>query len=226
MRGERPYSRKQKGSCAFGARVLSFVRFEPNDGFRPQSGLVQREFYSIAAAGSCIHESKRVQGASMDKTVQPPWRAGKNKQTALTGVGNAPLLPPAAASSPEGQILAALCLEGLMSTEAERRANFPLRGGKGTGFVGSRRATENPVTRFPLGEVPPQAGIGVHFHERSEVVWFSLPLAALPPLAAYKTHRPTGRYHNPLNPLNLLTLLNPHAAGVFMTLLNPLGTGV
>ena len=27
--------------------------------FRPQSGLVQRELYSIAAAGSCIPESKR-----------------------------------------------------------------------------------------------------------------------------------------------------------------------
>ena len=26
-------------------------------------------------------------------------------------------------------------------------------GGKGTGFVGSRRATENPVTRFPPGKV-------------------------------------------------------------------------
>ena len=133
------FPKARRVQAPHGARVLSFVRFAPNDGFRPQSGLVQRELYSIAAAGSCIHESKRVQGASMDKTVQPPWRAGKNKQTALTGVGNAPLLPPAAASSPEGQILAGLCLEGLMSTEAERRANFPLRGGKGTGFVGSRR---------------------------------------------------------------------------------------
>ena len=27
-----------------------------------------------------------------------------------------------------------------------------LRGGKGTGFVRSRQATENPVTRFPLGK--------------------------------------------------------------------------
>ena len=104
-----------------------------------RAGWFRGELYSIAAAGSCIHESKKGQGASMDKTVQLPWRAGKNKQTALTGVGNAPLLPPAAASSPEGQILAWLCLEGLMSTEAERRANFPLRGGKETGFVGSRR---------------------------------------------------------------------------------------
>jgi len=29
----------------------------------------------------------------------------------------------------------------------------PLGGGKGTGFVGSRKATENPVTRFPAGKV-------------------------------------------------------------------------
>ena len=36
------YSRQQEGSGAFGARVLSFVCFAPNDGFCPQSGLVQR----------------------------------------------------------------------------------------------------------------------------------------------------------------------------------------
>ena len=36
------YSRQQEGSGAFGARVLSFVCFAPNDGFCSQSGLVQR----------------------------------------------------------------------------------------------------------------------------------------------------------------------------------------
>ena len=36
------YSRQQEGSGAFGARVLSFVCFAPDDGFRQQSGLVQR----------------------------------------------------------------------------------------------------------------------------------------------------------------------------------------
>ena len=44
-------SRKQEGSGAFGVRVLSFVRFAPNDGFRPQSGLVQREFYMPPTGG-------------------------------------------------------------------------------------------------------------------------------------------------------------------------------
>ena len=77
------------------------------------------------------------------------------------GDGNAPLLPPPAASlqgkashvifrslslpyksrslaTPEGEILALLCIEVLMSLKVEWRANFPLRGGKGTGFVGER----------------------------------------------------------------------------------------
>ena len=43
-----------------------------------------------------------------------------------TARGNAPLLP--TASPPEGEILAALCLDVLMRSKAERRANFPLRG--------------------------------------------------------------------------------------------------
>ena len=66
-------------------------------------------------------------------------------------------------ATPEGEILATLCLAMLMRINAERRADFPHRGGKGTGFVGSPWATENPVTCFPLGEVPPQAGIEVYF---------------------------------------------------------------
>jgi hypothetical protein len=48
-----------------------------------------------------------------------PWREG-----------NAPLLP--TAPPPEGEVLAALCHEMLVSLEAERRADFPLRGGKRT----------------------------------------------------------------------------------------------
>ena len=75
--------------------------------------------------------------------------AGKTIQPRLRRAGNAPLLSPAATSPPEGEILAALHFEMLMRTKAESSANFPLRG--------KSRA----------------AGIGVHFHERSEVVWFS-----------------------------------------------------
>ena len=75
-----------------------------------------------------------------------------------SGDGNAPLLPPAAASPPEGEILAALCFEVLISPKAEQRANFPLRG----------------KSRV--------AGIGVHFQRAAgAVLRFSLPMAALPP---------------------------------------------
>ena len=52
----------------------------------------------------------------------------KNHTTGLTPVGNAPLLPPAAASPPEGEILAALSFVQLMKLDGKRRANFPLRG--------------------------------------------------------------------------------------------------
>ena len=49
----------------------------------------------------------------MDKTFTTGLRLWENKPTALTGVGNAPLLPPLAASPPEGEILAALWNERL-----------------------------------------------------------------------------------------------------------------
>ena len=39
----------------FGARVLSFVCYAPNDGFGPQSGLVQRGVLYAAAWGSENH---------------------------------------------------------------------------------------------------------------------------------------------------------------------------
>ena len=40
-------------------------------------------------------------------------------------------------------------------------SRFPLRGGKRTGFAGSRQATENPVNPSPCGKSR-AAGIGVH----------------------------------------------------------------
>ena len=69
-----------------------------------------------------------------------------------------------ATSSPEGQILAALCFEVLMRPKAEQRANFPLRG--------KSRA----------------AGIGVHFHA-PQARLFGLTCRCK---AAYKSHRPKG----------------------------------
>ena len=43
-----------------------------------------------------------------------------------------------------------LCFVMLMRSKGKRRANLPLRGGKRTKFVGSRKATENFVRRFPV----------------------------------------------------------------------------
>ena len=75
------------------------------------------------------------------KTIQPPWRARENHTTAPLARGNAPLLPPAAASSPEGQICSMLSL--VLTLVAHWIA---------------------PLELPPPGEVPPKAGIGVHFH--------------------------------------------------------------
>jgi len=61
--------------------------------------------------------------------IKPNNRAlgAKGKQANLaTLVGNAPLLP--TAPPPEGEVLTALFLQMLVSLEAKRRANFPLRG--------------------------------------------------------------------------------------------------
>ena len=85
------------------------------------------------------------------KTIQPGFARGKNVQPCLRREGNAPLLPPAAASPPEGEILAPLCYELLKLALREAESRLP-----------------------PPGEVPPQVGIGVHFLERSEVCLFSL----------------------------------------------------
>jgi hypothetical protein len=92
----------------------------------------------------------------------------ENQTTAPAARGNTPLLPPVAASPPEGEILAALRFEMLMRQAAERRANFPLRG----------KWCAAPK--------------GVHFLGRSPVVWFSLSCChklKLSPLPS--THSPT-----------------------------------
>ena len=94
------------------------------DGFCPQSGLVQRECFMLPAAAPplvadattlpAIQGALWVLGNGVNLSLWQQWRENhttglrpeENKPTALTGDGNAPLLPPAAASSPEGEILA------------------------------------------------------------------------------------------------------------------------
>ena len=110
-------------------------------------------------------------------------RAGENKPTVLTGDGNAPLLPPSAASAPresvsrdfqvatlpyksrslatpEGEILAALCFAMLMRPKAERRADFPLRGKWCAAPIGVHFHRAQP-------------GLPV-FYARRAVIWFSI----------------------------------------------------
>ena len=83
------------------------------DGFRPQSGLVQRECY-----------------IATDVVVLP--MAAKAIQPRLRRVGNAPLLPPAAASPPKGEILAVLYFAMLMRPKAGR--NYKIHRPKGDTF--------------------------------------------------------------------------------------------
>ena len=73
---------------------------------------------------------------------------------------------------PEGALLAALCFVMFMRSKGKRRANLPLRGGKRTKFVGSRKATENFVRRFPVERRRRQKGC--ISNRRSLVCMFSL----------------------------------------------------
>ena len=84
-------------------------------------------------------------------------------------------------ATPEGELLAVLCIEVLMKPKAERRADFPLWGKSPQGNRGAFPSGVSPVVRFSI----PRSGIIKLIAQR-----------AIPP---------------PLNPLNLLNLLNPHA---------------
>ena len=59
-----------------------------------------------------------------------------------------------------------------MRSKGKRRANLPLRGGKRTKFVGSRKVTENFVRRFPVERRRRQKGC--ISNRRSLVCMFSL----------------------------------------------------
>ena len=82
-------------------------------------------------------------------------RRQENLYNRASPAGNAPLLSPAATSPPEGEILAALCFEMLMNSEAESRANFPLRGKSPQGNRGAFPRAVGAVVRFSI----PRSGI-------------------------------------------------------------------
>ena len=60
-------------------------------------------------------------------------------------------------------------------------------GGKGTGFVGSRKTTENPVTRFPPGRRGPRSGAGVYYaaSRKDTLCKPECQTAAFPPTGIY-----------------------------------------
>ena len=122
----------------------------PFGGWRHHLPPLKRGNYGCSAA--CQFEFIKV-------TERKPYNRASpegNKPTALAGDGNAPLLP--TAPPPEGEVLAALCLDMLMRTKAVRRANFPPSGWQRNWIRRGAKRPENPVTCFPLGEVPRRRG--------------------------------------------------------------------
>ena len=131
----------------------------------------------------------------MIKPSQPPKRAKGKPYNRPSPVGNTPLLVlritfllkesmsldsqvaalPYESSSfatPKGALLPALYYELIMGANVEWRANLPLRGGKRTKFVGSHKATDNFVRRFPVERCRRQKGC--ISYRRSLVGMFSL----------------------------------------------------
>ena len=111
------------------------------------------------------------------KPLQPGFARGKQANRP-SGVGNAPLLPTAplhgkasheifsrlmvpykfrSLATPEGEVLAALCLVMLMSSEGKRRADFPLRGRcrrrQQKGCISDGRQPGWPVFQRPPGRL-------------------------------------------------------------------------
>jgi hypothetical protein len=93
--------------CALaGVRALRF-----DGAFAPRLRKFDKAFQAVrvVVGGSAASMNKTVQpGFARWKTGKPPLRARKHHKTGPVAHGNAPLLPPAAASLPEGEILAAL----------------------------------------------------------------------------------------------------------------------
>ena len=139
---------------------------------------------------------------------------------------------------PEGELLAVLCIEVLMSSEAGSRANLPLRGKSPQGNRGAFPSGVSPVVRFSI----PRSGIIKLIAQRAIPPPFE-PSAPFEPSEPSRRRRVHWRYHHPRpkgpsplstqpaaagghnlqpcrgwspSPLNLLNLLNP---------LNPLNPG-
>ena len=134
-------------TCTFSAECAQRVEMHPllpPAAASPPKG--ETTHYILRVAGA---PSKCVRCASTGKLLTRfsvtcgSLQHGYHRLTGFSGLFCSPTNPvrwcdSCSLATPEGEILAALCLDVLMRPKAERRANFPLRGGKGTGFVGEQ----------------------------------------------------------------------------------------
>ena len=146
-------------------------------------GSWRRHFSSSRAGALWVLGSggNRVHDNSGEKPSQPGFARGKQANRP-TGVGNAPLLvlrttspkgkhvtgfsgryKSSSFATPEGEVLAALCLEVLMRLKAERRANLPHRG--------RCRRQKGYIVWFslpPIGGIQNSSPAGRYHHPRAK----------------------------------------------------------
>ena len=128
--------------------------------------------YKYRLLSEAVMRRLQKRAPSYDNTWELPRRAMEIPYNLAGTRVNAPLLVLTHHLSPGGALLAALCFVMLMRSKGKRRANLPLRGGKRTKFVGSRKVTENFVRRFPVERRRRQKGC--ISNRRSLVCMFSL----------------------------------------------------
>ncbi len=97
-------------------------------------------------------------GAIIIKPLQPPWRAKEKQANRPAGVGNTPLFPLCGTSPGGGSLLASVFSANLSCSFYSIARTSPSGGGKRTKFVGSHKATENFVRRFPVERCRRQKG--------------------------------------------------------------------
>ena len=127
---------------------------------------------SALGAKGCIEGLHRfAQGGRWAPFKKKGRHYDKTLTTALSGERKA--APPLVASPPPSppQAVGLWVLSNVPhDSKGKRRANLPLRGGKRTKFVGSHKATENFVRRFPVERCRRQKGC--IFHERARFACF------------------------------------------------------
>ena len=91
----------------------------------------------------------------------------------------------------------------LMRSKGKRRTNLPLRGGKRTKFVGSHKATENFVRRFPVerrrrqkGCISNRRSLVCMFSPRAKGAVFRFYRKRRPPIFQGSHHRCEAAYKN------------------------------